>query len=99
MPARLTPEALQHLAALASLELDPHEEDDFARQLGDILGYVDALRLVDATGVAPMSHAGLGAGRERDDTVQPSLPRDPIVAAAPDGDEATGLLRVPRVIG
>ena len=99
MSDRFTPAEIQRIAALASLELGQDEQQAFARQLGDILSYVDALRRVDTTGVPPTAHPSGVASRERDDVVRPSLSREETVAKAPDGDPAAGLFRVPRVIG
>ena len=45
-----------------------------------------------------MSHAG-DASALRDDEVQPCLPREASLAAAPDADVAAGLFKVPRVLG
>jgi aspartyl-tRNA(Asn)/glutamyl-tRNA(Gln) amidotransferase subunit C len=90
---------VQRIAALASLELDEQEEQAFARQLADILSYVDALRRVDTTGVAPTAHAAAASPRERDDEPRPCLPREEALRDAPNGDVKAGLFKVPRVIG
>src|SRR5690349_3601223 len=44
------------IAALAHLELTDEEIALFGRQITDILGYVEQVRAVDTTGVAPTSH-------------------------------------------
>ena len=86
------------VARLARLELDPEEQDLFARQLAGILAYAEQIQRVPTEGVEPTSHAG-DAAMLRDDDVRPSLPRDASLAAAPDGDAAAGLFKVPRVLG
>lgn len=86
------------VARLARLELDPEEQDLFARQLAGILAYAEQIQRVPTEGVEPTSHAGDPA-MLRDDEVRPSLPRDASLAAAPDGDAAAGLFKVPRVLG
>lgn len=86
------------VARLARLELDPEEQDLFARQLAGILAYAEQIQRVPTEGVEPTSHAG-DAAMLRDDEVRPSLPRDASLAAAPDGDAAAGLFKVPRVLG
>ncbi len=86
------------VARLARLDLNPDEQDLFARQLAGILAYAEQIQRVPTEAVAPTSHAG-DAAMLRDDEVRPSLPRDASLAAAPDGDAAAGLFKVPRVLG
>lgn len=93
---RVTPETVDHIAALAHLSLTSEERERFARQLDQVLAYADALQALDTSGVEPMSHA-IATGAFRADEPRPSLERERVLAAAPDADE--GLFRVPRVIG
>lgn len=99
MPDVLSRAEVARIAELAHLELTDEEADAFTRQLGDILGHAIDLLAVDTTGVPPTSHALAGAPLDRDDVIEPGLERDAAVAASPDGDRATGLFHVPRVIG
>jgi len=48
--------------------------------------------------VEPMSHAA-ATGVFREDVVREGLPRETVLAAAPDADPESGLFRVPRVLG
>src|SRR5206468_5090003 len=86
------------IARLARLELSAEEKDLFARQLAGILAYAEQIQRVPTEGIEPTSHA-VDAATLRDDEVQPSLPRDASLAAAPDGDTVAGLFKVPRVLG
>jgi aspartyl-tRNA(Asn)/glutamyl-tRNA(Gln) amidotransferase subunit C len=95
----LTRAEVARIAALAHLELTEAEMDTFTTQLGDILAYARQVQALDTTGVAPTAHVLAGEPLDRDDTPQPSLDRDAVIAAAPDGDVTAGLFRVPRVIG
>ena len=53
----------------------------------------------DATGLEDPDQLMLPAAAPwRDDTREPSLSRDAVLAGAPDGDPATGLFKVPRVL-
>jgi len=99
MPAGFTRAQVEAVAALANLELDEHEIDLFARQLGDILAYANQVQQIDTTGVPPTASVGLRHGADRADTPRPSLNRDDALANAPDGNPTAGLFRVPRVIG
>jgi len=104
MPA-FSRDEVARIAALANLELEPAEIDLFARQLGDILAYVNELQQIDTTGVTPTTSVASGdpadivdAG-DRADEVRPSLNRAAALANAPDPATGAGLFRVPRVIG
>ena len=99
MSQNFTREDLERVARLARLELDPSEQDLFARQVAGILEYADQIQKVDTTDVEPTSHPPGSVGAMRPDAVRPSLPRTEALAAAPDGDVAAGLFKVPRVIG
>ena len=89
---------VERIAALAQLDLDTDELDLFARQLGDILDYVNQLQQIDTTGVPPTASVVTAHPADRDDTVLPSLDRRSALANAPDGALDAGLFKVPRVI-
>jgi aspartyl-tRNA(Asn)/glutamyl-tRNA(Gln) amidotransferase subunit C len=90
---------VDRVAHLARLALTDAEKQLFARQLGDILTYVEQLRGVDTNGIAPTSHPLGRVGSMRDDERRPSLPRDEVLAQAPESAPAAGLFKVPRVLG
>jgi aspartyl-tRNA(Asn)/glutamyl-tRNA(Gln) amidotransferase subunit C len=92
-------EQVEHVAALAHLELTEQERDLFARQLGDILAYADQVQSVDTAGVPPTASVIARHAADREDAVAASLDRSEALANAPDGQPAAGLFRVPRVIG
>jgi aspartyl-tRNA(Asn)/glutamyl-tRNA(Gln) amidotransferase subunit C len=100
--ATFTADDVRHLASLARLELTTDEIDAFARQLGEILDF--ARQVQEAEAAAPAAGAEQPAGTTlpprppfRADHVDASLARDVVLVAAPDGDPATGLFKVPRV--
>lgn len=99
MPAGFTRSQVEAVAALAHLELDEKEIDLFARQLGDILEYVNQLQKIDTTGVPPTASVVTGHEADRPDQTRPSLARADALANAPDGAPDVGLFRVSRVIG
>jgi aspartyl-tRNA(Asn)/glutamyl-tRNA(Gln) amidotransferase subunit C len=89
-----TPEDVRRLASLARLQLSPEEVTSFARQLGEILEFARQVQSADASAaeaILPPSPA------MRDDVVEPSLPRDIVLAGAPDADREAGVFKVPRV--
>lgn len=99
MPASFTRAQLDALAALAHLRLSEPELELFASQLSDILQYAEQVQQIDTTGVPPTASVMARGGADREDIVQPSLPRDEALANAPDASLDAGLFKVPRVIG
>lgn len=94
----LSTQDVQRIAELARLELSSDELELFTRQLGDILTYVEQIRALDTTGVAPTSQV-LNRPVDRDDVPQPTLSRTDLLGNAPDAAMESGLFKVPRVIG
>jgi aspartyl-tRNA(Asn)/glutamyl-tRNA(Gln) amidotransferase subunit C len=99
MPPVFSPDDVARIAQLARLGLTQEELDLFARQLAGILAYAEQLQDVATTGVPPTSHPLALTAALREDEERGSLPRDAALAAAPEGDPAAGLFKVPRVIG
>ena len=99
MAAEFTAEQVAAIAALAQLDLEPHEVQLFARQLGDFLGYADEVLAIDTAGVAPTAYVVTRQESERPDQVRPSLDREAALRNAPDASLDSGFFRVPRVIG
>lgn len=98
--ARISRAEVAHLARLARLAVTEQELDLFAGQLDVILGAVARVGEV-ATGegaedIPPTSHAVTLTNVYRADEVRPSLPRDAVLAAAPDVED--GKFRVPRIL-
>ena len=94
--ARITLEDVEHVARLARLELRPEDKERMRGELDGILAYIDKLRAVNIEGVEPTSHAVPLTNVMRDDEPRPSLPREEMLANAPDphGD----FFRVPKII-
>jgi aspartyl-tRNA(Asn)/glutamyl-tRNA(Gln) amidotransferase subunit C len=93
--ARVTVEAVDHVAKLAHLSLTAEERPVFARQLEQILAYAESLQALDTADVPPMSHA-LSSGALREDAPRAGLDPSRVLDAAPDA--ADGLFRVPRIL-
>lgn len=94
----LSRQDVQRIADLARLELTAEELELFTRQLGDILTYVEQIRALDTTGVAPTSQV-LNRPVDRDDAPAATLSREDLLQNAPDAALEAGLFKVPRVIG
>ncbi len=98
MSASLSREDVLRIAALAHLDLTDAEVELFMRQLAGILEYVEQIRALDTTGVAPTTQV-MNRPVERDDTPVPPLERSLALANAPDAALESGLFKVPRVMG
>jgi aspartyl-tRNA(Asn)/glutamyl-tRNA(Gln) amidotransferase subunit C len=92
----LTKEEVLHIAQLARLQLNPEEVDLIARQMNDILIYMEQLNGLDTAGVEPTSHALHLSNAFREDQVQPSLPLEESLAIAPEQGRSAFI--VPKVI-
>lgn len=73
-----------HVARLARLQLDEDELDRMSDELSKVLEHVERVRELDLDGVAPTSHAVELAGVMRTDEPVPCLPREAVLAAAPE---------------
>ena len=72
------------MARLARLELTDDEVDRMASELSKVLDHIEAIRELDLEGVPPTSHVIDVVNRLRADQPEPSLPREVILAAAPE---------------
>ena len=95
-PAPLTTQEVREIATLARLALSDAEIDRMTHDLGAILGYVAALGELDTRDVEPMTHAVPFSCPLRPDVVEPSLPVDEALAAAPRREAS--FFQVPRII-
>ena len=95
MPKLTLPE-VEHVALLARLELTEAEKLKLTEDLNVILEHFERLQELDTTDLEPTSHAIPMQNVFRPDEVRPSLPRDVILAEAPDARE--GYFVVPRIV-
>lgn len=98
MAQRLSDDDVRKIAALARIELSPDDVAMFARQLGDILAYVNALQQVDTTGIEPTSHPLPLDQIWRADEPVASLDRTRLLDGAPATTPSSGLFKVPKVL-
>lgn len=88
----LTIAEVEHVAHLARLRLSADELEKLQHELSHILDYIDMLKEVDVSSVAPTAQVTELANVMRDDEVRPSLPREAVLANAPD--QRDGMFRV-----
>ena len=79
----LTPEQVEHVAALARLGITPAERQRFAVQLSTILDHFQALQALDTEQIPPTAQVLDLRNVMRPDAVQPSLPQAEVLANAP----------------
>jgi aspartyl-tRNA(Asn)/glutamyl-tRNA(Gln) amidotransferase subunit C len=87
---------VDYVARLARLALTDDERERFARQLTDILEHFAVLQGLDTASVETTADVNALANVVRDDVPGPCLPRDEVLAEAPEAEE--GYVKVPAVI-
>ena len=92
----LSEEEVRHVAMLARLDLTDDEVAQLAPQLSEILTYAEQVGEVAATDVPPTTHPYPLRNVMRDDEPRPSLPREDILAGAPEVDQDR--FAVPRIV-
>jgi len=92
----LDPAEVEHIAHLARLGIDPGDIPEYARNLSNILAFVEQLNAVDTTGVEPLAHPLDATQRLRADEVTETNQRELFQEHAPLTE--AGLYLVPRVI-
>ena len=92
----ITKKDIQYIAGLARIHLEEGEMDKLIRNLEDILGYVEKLKKLDVSNVAPTSHAMPLQNVYREDKVTPSLGQDDALTIAPQKHH--GAFKVPQII-
>ena len=94
--SKITMKEVDYVARLSRLTLTDAEKERMRRELDGILSYIDKPRALDTEGVPPTSHAVPMTNVMREDEPVPSLPREDMLANAPDRNGE--FFRVPRII-
>lgn len=84
------------IARLARIATPEEDLPNAARELSNILGWIERLREVDVKGVAPMTSVAPTIPGRREDAVTEGDIRDKVLANAPDARE--GFFAVPKVV-
>ncbi len=87
---------IRYVGQLARLALTDEEIEVFGRQLGDLLGHVNALADLDTASVPATAQVVESRNVVRDDTLRPCLDRETVLSQAPQ--RQGGFFRVPRII-
>lgn len=92
----ITDEIIDYVSSLARLDLSAEEKTRIKGEIEKIIDYMDVLNTLDTTEVEPMSHVLPVTNVFREDTVAVSVPREEILANAPEVDD--GAFRVPKTV-
>ncbi len=88
---------IKSLITLSRIDCTEEEQENLLKDLEKILGYVELLKEIDTTHVAPCNHVLEGINNVmREDTVGETMPRETFLANAPA--QIGGMIRVPPVI-
>lgn len=87
---------VEHVASLARLGLSEVEKTRLSQQLSSILDHISVLNQLDTSAIPPTAQVIEVANVLREDEVQPSLPRDVLLANAPR--EIDGFFAVQAVL-
>jgi aspartyl-tRNA(Asn)/glutamyl-tRNA(Gln) amidotransferase subunit C len=92
----LSREEVLHIAQLARVGLSEEDVAKFREQLSDVLDHFETLKALDTEGVEPTAYPLALESVMRSDEVRPSLPRDDVLANAPQAEN--GSFRVRAVL-
>lgn len=93
---KISNEEVKHIANLAKLSLSEAEVEKYAKELGEIATFVEALNEVDITNVAPTAHIVDKKNVFRKDINKASFSREEILKNAPSKE--AGCISVPKVV-
>ena len=94
---KLTINEVEHIAALARLELTEDEKQRYAEQLSDILDYAARLEELATDQIPPTASVLDMELRLRDDHSRPSLPTEDVLKNAADTKDDQ--FQVPPILG
>ena len=80
----ITREEVLHVARLARLQLSEDEVEAMTADLARVLDHVEMISALDLEGVPPTSHVVEVENALREDVPVPCLPREAVLAAAPE---------------
>ncbi|RKQ51658.1 aspartyl/glutamyl-tRNA(Asn/Gln) amidotransferase subunit C [Roseivirga pacifica] len=89
-------EALHKVAHLARLNVKPEEEPKLIEDLSKILTWVEQLKEVDTTGVAPLTHMTAEVNVLRKDVAEKTIRHEAALKNAPSKND--DFFKVPKVL-
>jgi aspartyl-tRNA(Asn)/glutamyl-tRNA(Gln) amidotransferase subunit C len=92
----ITRDEVEHVARLARLAITPEEAERLTHELAGILEHADDVAALDLADIPPTAHPLPLVNVLRRDEVRATLPREEVLAAAPEAED--GRFRVPRIL-
>jgi aspartyl-tRNA(Asn)/glutamyl-tRNA(Gln) amidotransferase subunit C len=92
----ISDQEIQHIAGLVKLSFEPEQIAVFARQLTQILDYMQQLNQLDTSRVAPTYHMAQHKARLREDIAETGLNIEQVLSNAPEHDNRNFI--VPKII-
>jgi aspartyl-tRNA(Asn)/glutamyl-tRNA(Gln) amidotransferase subunit C len=92
----ITRDEVEHVARLARLAITPDEAERLTHELAGILEHADDVAALELADVPPTAHPLPLVNVLRRDEVRATLPREEVLAAAPEAED--GRFRVPRIL-
>jgi len=89
---------VQHIAELAKLKLNDEEIDRMTQQLSAILDHAARLQELNTDAIPPTASVVPLQNVMREDQVAASMPRDDVLANAPDQDDRGEFFRVRAIL-
>ena len=89
-------ETLEKVAHLARLSIQPEEQDQLLKDMGEILNWVEKLSEVDTDGIEPLTHMTQEVNVLRADLANKTIEREEALKNAPDQDGQ--FFKVPKVL-
>lgn len=93
--SEINEDSVRHIAKLARLDLTDDEVKKFARDLSEVVTYVEQLKELDTDGVEPMVGAVELLKELRKDEARDSGLRDAMLKNAPDSEDTA--IKVPQM--
>lgn len=93
---KVTKDDVVKIAHLARLELKTDQVGEMQDSINKVLDWMDALNVVDTSGVAPLVHMTSSLNHFREDVAKEGLARSKALALGPDTNEK--YFKVPQVI-
>ena len=93
---KISEEEVEHIAALARIDLTEEEKKLFTEQFNTILEYFEILQELDTEAVPPPSPVINLANAFREDMVKPSLTKEEALKNAPNTER--GFFKAPKIV-
>lgn len=85
--SKLTADDVRHIALLARIGMTDEDVENMRTDLSNIMDQFEALTEVDTEGVEPTGHSSDVTSVMRDDVSRPSLPKEDVLANAPNRED------------